>query len=212
MASGCHARCPAEPQPAALVAASGGNSAATVGLRPSITIHCVTVVAYFVLSCYNCGMETALRWVLLAYRLPREPSTPRIALWRKLRQLGGAQLLDNLVALPLTSQTREQLDWLAESVVEAGGDASVWLAEPGARGEGRSLVEQLQAARAAEYRAVAEEAISASATAGPGRARTLARLRRELRRIRARDYFNSPERAPAEAAVEGLAAAMEVME
>ena len=25
------------------------------------------------------------RWVLLAYRLPREPSTPRIALWRKLR-------------------------------------------------------------------------------------------------------------------------------
>ena len=39
-------------------------------------------------------------WVLLAYRLPREPSTPRITVWRKLRRLGVAQLVDGLVALP----------------------------------------------------------------------------------------------------------------
>src|SRR5258708_1839751 len=31
-----------------------------------------------------------LQWVFLAYRLPREPSTPRIAVWRKLRRLGIA--------------------------------------------------------------------------------------------------------------------------
>src|SRR6266508_2543318 len=28
-------------------------------------------------------------WVLLVYRLPRDPSTPRSALWRKLRRLGA---------------------------------------------------------------------------------------------------------------------------
>jgi hypothetical protein len=28
------------------------------------------------------------RWVLLSYRLPREPSTPRIGVWRKLERLG----------------------------------------------------------------------------------------------------------------------------
>ena len=33
-------------------------------------------------------------WVLLSYRVPREPSTPRIAVWRRLRQLGVAQLGD----------------------------------------------------------------------------------------------------------------------
>ena len=38
-------------------------------------------------------------WVLLSYRMPREPSTPRIAVWRRLRQLGAAQLGDGLVAL-----------------------------------------------------------------------------------------------------------------
>ena len=62
-------------------------------------------------------------WVLLAYRLPREPSTPRIALWRALRRLGAAQLTDGVVALPEDSRTREQIEWLADGVIEAGGEA-----------------------------------------------------------------------------------------
>ena len=70
-------------------------------------------------------------WVLLAYKVPREPSTPRIALWRALRRLGAVQVLDGLVALPADSRTREQLEWLADEVLEAGGEASVWLARPG---------------------------------------------------------------------------------
>jgi hypothetical protein len=41
------------------------------------------------------------------------------------------------------------------------------------------------------------------------RKRTLARLRRELRRIRARDYFPPPEREAAQRAVESLAALIE---
>ena len=45
-------------------------------------------------------MKERLEWVLLAYRLPREPSTPRIAVWRKLRRQGAVQVLDGLVALP----------------------------------------------------------------------------------------------------------------
>lgn len=150
------------------------------------------------------------RWVLLAYRLPREPSTPRIALWRKLRQLGAAQLLDNLAALPLDSQTREQLEWLAEDVIEAGGEASVWLAEPAAVADDRALAEGLRAARAEEYRTIAEAAIHAAEEQATVRRRTLQRLRREMRRIRARDYFAAPERHEAEAALERLAQTAEV--
>ena len=33
-------------------------------------------------------------WVLLAYRLPREPSAPRLAVWRQLKRLGVAQLVE----------------------------------------------------------------------------------------------------------------------
>lgn len=155
-------------------------------------------------------MQAGQRWVLLAYRLPREPSTPRIALWRRLRQLGAAQLLDGLIGLPLTDQTREQLEWLAEGIIEAEGEATVWLAEPAAKAHGSALIQDARAARSAEYQAVAVAAAAARADTGTTRRRTLARLRRELRRIRARDYFGAAGRREAEAAVEALAAAMEV--
>jgi hypothetical protein len=46
------------------------------------------------------------QWVLLSYRLPREPSTPRITIWRKLKRLGVAQISDGLVALPADARTR----------------------------------------------------------------------------------------------------------
>jgi hypothetical protein len=53
-------------------------------------------------------------WVLLAYRLPREPSNPRVAVWRKLERLGVARLGDGLVALRADARTREHLEGLAE--------------------------------------------------------------------------------------------------
>jgi hypothetical protein len=63
--------------------------------------------------------------VLLAYRLPREPSTPRIAVWRKLERLGVARLGDGLVGLPADTRNREQVDWLAQEIVEASLDSHV---------------------------------------------------------------------------------------
>ena len=76
------------------------------------------------------GMSQAEDWVLLAYRLPRVPSTPRSAVWRKLKRLGVAWLGDGLVALPADPRTREQLEWVAEEVTEHGGEAMVWLGRP----------------------------------------------------------------------------------
>jgi hypothetical protein len=148
-------------------------------------------------------------WVLLAYRLPREPSTPRIALWRNLRRLGAAQLLDGLVALPLDSRNREQLEWLAEEVTEAEGEASIWFAQPGSVAQERALARRLQEAVAAEYREVTEAARAAGDETPGQQRRTVARLRRELGRIRRRDYFPPPDRERAHAAVEALAKALE---
>ena len=144
-------------------------------------------------------------WVMLDYRLPREPSTPRIALWRRLRQLGAAQIGDGLVTLPLTDETRERLEWLAEQVREAGGDAGVWIAQPTTAKQERELKQRLRTAVAADYRAVLEAA-EAARKEGVVTRRTVERLRRAVRAIRARDYFPPPERARAERAVEALAA------
>jgi hypothetical protein len=144
------------------------------------------------------------RWVLLTYRLPREPSTPRISLWRQLRRLGAAQVADGVAALPMDARTREQLEWLAEEVVEAGGEATIWFAEPGSAGHERALAQQMAHLVQADYEAIIAEA-NAATTSEAGRRRTLARLRRELRRIRSRDWFPSGLADRAHAAVEALA-------
>jgi hypothetical protein len=145
------------------------------------------------------------RWVLLAYRLPREPSTPRITVWRKLERLGVARLGDGLVGLPADARTREQIDWLAQEVLEAGGTATVWLATPGSIRQERTVAQAMQAARAAEYEVVAEQARTAAELRPGERSRAARRLRAELRRIGRRDFFPPPQREVARAVVEALA-------
>ncbi|MBA3302467.1 MAG: chromate resistance protein [Acidimicrobiia bacterium] len=151
-----------------------------------------------------------LRWVFLAYRLPREPSTPRITLWRKLRRLGVVQLGDSVVALPLDARTREQLEWVAEEVLEAGGEASLWLAEAASAAGERGLTGRMTEAVAEEYRAVTAAAANAFGESPGVHRRSLSRLRRELRRIRSRDHFPPPEAEQARRAVDALAQALEV--
>jgi hypothetical protein len=150
-----------------------------------------------------------VRWVFLAYRLPREPSTPRITLWRKLRRLGAVQVVDNLVALPLDARTREQFEWLADEVVEAGGEASIWMAETVTAAQEREIASRMAAAVADDYRRLIDDATEAAAHPDGVRRRTVARLRRELRSIRARDYFPSAEAEQARQAVDVLAATTE---
>ena len=150
-----------------------------------------------------------MSWVLLAYRLPREPSTPRIALWRSLRRLGAVQLVDGLVALPRDSGTQEQLEWLADEIAEAGGDATIWIADSGSRAQERAIAARMAKAAAGEYATIIEAAKAARAKDPAGRRRTLARLRRASRAVRARDYFQPPERERARRAVEALAELVE---
>jgi hypothetical protein len=153
------------------------------------------------------GMNRADDWVLLAYRLPRVPSTPRSAVWRKLKRLGVAQLGDGLVALPADPRTREQLEWIAEEVTDHGGEATLWLGRPLDTSAIAAVVSRMTAAVAGEYGAVAAEAAAMRAADAVARRRAVARLRRELHRIQGRDFFTCPQRETARRAVETLAAA-----
>jgi hypothetical protein len=149
-----------------------------------------------------------LEWVLLAYRLPREPSGPRVTIWRKLRRLGAVQVVDGLVGLPADARTREQLEWLADEVVEAGGEAWVWLGRVGSASQERALAARMVEAVAADYEAVIDDAEATEGDTEVVRRRVVARLRRELQRIGRRDYFPPPQRELARRAVDRLAASM----
>ena len=150
-------------------------------------------------------------WVLLAYRMPREPSTPRIAVWRKLRKLGAVQLVDGLVALPADQATVEAFDWLADEVIEAGGEAWTWRAQPGSKQQQAALRERVARGRD-ELSTEALVADAKEVAANPSTSRSVGRLRRELRAIEARDRFGVPERDRARAAVERLAVKVDARE
>jgi hypothetical protein len=141
-----------------------------------------------------------IEWALLSYRIPREPSTPRIAVWRKLKNLGVEQIGDGLVALPDDARTREHLEWIAADVIRADGEAVVWVART-SRTTSEQIATQMRAARNDEYRALIDDASRSGATADK---RTLQRLRRTLRKIERRDYFKAPLRDRARLAIDEL--------
>jgi hypothetical protein len=145
-------------------------------------------------------------WVVLLHRVPREPSTPRIAIWRRLRALGVAQLGDGVVALPEDARTREHLEWVADRVLEAGGTALLLRAQAFTRRDEQTIARGMAAARGEEYEHVRREADEADLDDG---VRRLRRLRKELRGIQRRDYFPPAERELAATAVSELAARLE---
>ncbi len=95
-------------------------------------------------------------WLLVLYRIPREPTTRRVAVWRKLKRLGALVLHDAAWVLPATEQTREQFRWLAAEITEAGGEALVWEARL-ALGQEEDLIEQFAAQVDGPYREILQE-------------------------------------------------------
>ncbi len=144
-------------------------------------------------------------WVLLVYRIPREPSRHRVAVWRKLRDLGALYLQDGVAVLPEDAVTREQMEWLQLRVREAGGEATLWKARPGTVAEEAELVRTFRSSREEAYRTIVAEAGRVRRKAQMGGGETLLeqlnKLEREFRAERRRDYFRSPLRTEAAAAL-----------
>ena len=147
------------------------------------------------------GVEGA-RWLLLVYRLPREPSRHRVAVWRKLKALGALYLQDGAVALPEDAFTREQLEWLQLRVREAGGEATLWEATPNTLAERKDLVEAFRVSREEAYGEIVESSARLRRKAALGGERAglleeLKKIEREFRAERRRDYFRAPLREEA---------------
>ena len=145
--------------------------------------------------------------MLLVYRLPREPSRHRVAVWRKLKDLGAIYIQDGVVALPEDATTREQLEWLQLRVREAGGEATLWEARPGTVTEEAELVGTFRSSREEAYRAIIAEAERLRRKAemgGVDPSEQLGKLEREFRAERRRDYFRSPLRGEAAASLKAV--------
>lgn len=65
-------------------------------------------------------------WLLFLYKVPHEPSTGRVHVWRRLKRLGAVMLHDSAWVLPQVPSNVEQLRKLAKEIVDLGGDSLLW--------------------------------------------------------------------------------------
>lgn len=122
-------------------------------------------------------------WLLMIYKVPREPSANRVYVWRKIKQLGAIAVQDAAWVLPATSRTQEQFQWLAAEIKELGGEVLVWNSELLNSQNADELVKQFSAQVDAEYEAI----LKALKRKTPD----LKQLAERYREAATRDYFHS---------------------
>jgi hypothetical protein len=146
-------------------------------------------------------------WIALTYSLPSAAaSSRRVAVWRRLRQLGAVSPTGSLYLLPAGDESQEALDWLAQEIEEAGGDALVLrIDQLAGDAEGR-LIELSRTARDEDYQKIAAEAEEAERAGKRGLRERLERLRRRFAEVERIDFFQAPGRAAAAAALARLEA------
>ncbi len=142
-----------------------------------------------------------MSWLVFSYSLPTQSrSSPRVAVWRRLRRLGACPVAGGAQVLPDREECLEAFQWLAQEIREAKGQALVMRVE---RFEGladQQLAELFCAARAEDYRAIdaqavkLEEALKKARPKNTSRARSaLARLRQQHADVARVDYFDCAE-------------------
>ncbi|MFL5665974.1 MAG: Chromate resistance protein ChrB [Ktedonobacteraceae bacterium] len=122
-------------------------------------------------------------WVLLVYKIPREPTSSRATVWRKLKRLGALLLHDAVWVLPATPWTREQFQWLAVEIGELEGEAYLWESHLLLNGQSDALAQQFRVRVDAAYQEILDELEQDDVD--------LVALSRKYQQVRAQDYFHS---------------------
>ena len=99
-----------------------------------------------------------MTWLLLLAQLPAEPSSARVALWRRLRGSGAIGFGNGVWALPAGDAHEKLFATAAAKVRDQGGRATIFSGTPLGAGEADTLVAQSRADRAKEYDEFAERA------------------------------------------------------
>src|SRR5262245_54016858 len=97
-------------------------------------------------------------WALVVYKAPKEPSTARVAAWRRLHRLGGLYIAPSVCLIPRGLAERRALDQIGQGVRSAGGTFDVLAVEAFAEEAQAWLADHFNAARDAEYAEVVERA------------------------------------------------------
>jgi hypothetical protein len=67
--------------------------------------------------------KDARGWLMIIYRLPSTPSTSRVTVWKRIKELGAYLLQQSVYILPNLPQVREAVNQLKEQIHHLGGES-----------------------------------------------------------------------------------------
>jgi hypothetical protein len=140
--------------------------------------------------------DEPVSWLLLLYSLPASRSTERVAVWRRLKKMGAAQLTTSTYLLPDRPAQHEHFQWLAKQIRDGGGEATLIRAQEIEGLTPEKTVSLFNSARDQDYGAL-KKALQSFLTnrkksGAEMAAAELERLTRQFRGVREIDFFDSP--------------------
>jgi len=137
----------------------------------------------------------ATSWLLLLFSLPTDRNTERVAVWRRLKKMGAAQIKTSTYLLPDEPAQYEQFQWLAQQIRDYGGDSTLVRAQEIEGLTKEKVIAMFNDARSKDYaelRKSLQGFIGRRKKMDVERATAeLERLTRQFREIREVDFFDS---------------------
>lgn len=142
-----------------------------------------------------------MSWIVLSYSLPSSPrSSPRVALWRRLRRLGAISPTGSIYILPARDECLEAFQWLAQEIRQAQGEALMMHIEQFEGLTDSQLIELFHQARREDYRELEAQITALEQTIGMAKVEDstpyqsmLDKLQRQYADIARIDYFECLE-------------------
>ena len=137
--------------------------------------------------------------LLLLVGVPPTPSSLRVRVWRRLRLLGAVALKRSAYLLPDTPERYEDFQWLAQEIQRGGGDATLIRVQEIENVSAEDVVRLFQEPRDRDYRQLTVryrkvlQSLDRKSEVTSARVHDeLARLARDVQRIRDIDFFDAP--------------------
>ena len=167
------------------------------------------------MSVTNIKNQSRQEWILLVHQLPQKPTKLRVRTWRKLQALGAVAIKNSVYVLPYNEKTNEDFLWLRQEIESSGGEANLFRAGSVEGATDNEIIELFRKERDEEYAklitefeglngAAREQAKGNSLSVGKLALyqAELSKLRQELDRVTATDFFEAPQGKKARAVFE----------
>lgn len=122
-------------------------------------------------------------WLLLVYKVPPTPTSARVYVWRKFKQMGALLLHDSVWVLPAGDHTRERMRWLVAEIVELKGEATLWESRLDSVQQHDELVQQFSVQLDADYQLLFDALTDPASDVND--------VARRYQQIKVREYFQS---------------------